>query len=157
MNNTTINKGGIFLYNVGTNQFLILLSRGATHNWSIPKGVHEASDKDFLHTAVRELWEETQISPSNLYVEKTHDLGFIEYGQNRKYRLFAFLYIINQKVNPLVFLCHENSKFKWVSLSEAKKFIFKNQFKYLNKIRWAIFKYKIKRFFKNIDVFLTGQ
>lgn len=83
--------------------------------WAVPGGGREASDKDYLETAIRELGEETGIVFSSLNAERlcswTLRLPFFHWT--------TYYYRIES--NDMTLCPNEFSSLQWVPIAELKK------------------------------------
>jgi 8-oxo-dGTP pyrophosphatase MutT (NUDIX family) len=74
---------GIYLYSTEIDR--VLVGHVTNQNaWSIPKGHYEDTDKSYFACANRELWEETNISLSDLNILEKHEFDFTMYKSNKK-------------------------------------------------------------------------
>jgi len=104
--------------------------------WTIPKGMPDEDDKDYFATAIRELYEETNISYNEIKKDVANILRLgdeIPYKSGKKILIAYYLKYdgdleFNLKCNSFV---HnefpEVDKFKWVELSEASNLIHESQ------------------------------
>lgn len=132
---------GIFIYHKPTNE--ILLGRNTNHtDWSIPKGTQEQGEKD-LKTALREVYEESNVDINFLKKFKTYDLGFIKY-KNKDWGMTSYLTLCDEK--PKNIKCNsyfdfngkklpEFDKLKWVKLDDILSGIVEIQEAQLRKIK----------------------
>lgn len=141
---------GIFLINKNNNLLIVHPTNHPDKGfWSIPKGEPDDTDVDFLHTAVRELMEETSISVD--IVENTpHYLGSNIYKSNKK-TLYSFLCIdkklddvnvvCNSFVNLLLYSFPENDDYKWINIKDTKtlkSYLHESQIVFIDKINKMI-------------------
>lgn len=124
---------GSFIVNTD-NQLLVLHPTGAKSDfWSIPKGRVEEGES-YISAAERELVEETNLSPLDLYdagLKASYQLSSEPYTKRRK-TLIPFVYMVDNSLNDYPFHCEikeddngqpEADAFKWVSLEEAKRIL----------------------------------
>lgn len=129
-------KAGLFLFNRGTGQFLVVHSSGnLDRRFTIPKGNIEESDSDPVHTAYREFAEETGIVfSSTTEQDSLFPIGVTTYGKDILRYMIGFLKVINEKENPAVKLCWENDEFQWIRLSEARNFLYNSQLGFVKSV-----------------------
>ena len=68
--------------------------------WSLPKGVHDETDLDLRHTAVRELEEETGYE---LKPEQLEYIGIFPYRPNKDFALFK--HVSNHEIDTSNMIC----------------------------------------------------
>lgn len=120
-----IKSCGFYLYHPPTKEVLIGKVSNSYDYWSIPKGRMENGEKP-LQTAYREVYEEVNISKSDLYNYRKYKLKDRVYPYGEK-KLISFLVICEKRFDNLK--CNsffkkngvqypEFEEIKWVSLQE---------------------------------------
>ena len=109
---------GVVTY-INNEQIYVALLKDKDNNWVLPKG-HFKDDESFVETAMREVYEETNIKlkMKNL-VDKIGEFSYFSDLENSVKNIKVYLFKINepQKIIPL-----EKENFvdsKWFSLEEA--------------------------------------
>lgn len=140
---------GIFLFSTEINR--ILVGHVTNHDiWSIPKGRYDKTDIDFFNTAIRELWEETNISLNDINVIYTYEFDYTFYRSNKK-KLKSFLIVTDTPVENLNLKCNSNFKengveypefdrYKWIKVSSLSKYVHHTQYQNEEKIKNLILK-----------------
>lgn len=128
---------GIFLFN---NEGKILVghpTNSPDYVWSVPKGLRDPGENDFT-AAVRELYEETNISLKDIGGFSVKYLGEFKYP-NKKKKISAFSIVTNYDFSEYHIKCDsmvthtrgedfpEIDVFKWVTIEEAKSILNKSQ------------------------------
>ena len=115
---TIISCMGVVTY-INNEQIYVALLKDKDNNWVLPKG-HFKDDESFVETAMREVYEETNIKlkMKNL-VDKIGEFSYFSDLENSVKNIKVYLFKINepQKIIPL-----EKENFvdsKWFSLEEA--------------------------------------
>ena len=134
--NEVVRKAGVFLYNLGTREFLAVHASGSLYPYfTIPKGNIEGDDCSPLQAAFRELAEETSICfASDKNEAGIFPIGVIAYGKDITRHLIGFLKVINEPVNPPVKLCWENDGYQWLRLSKATEVLYLSQFPFIKEV-----------------------
>lgn len=140
---------GIFLFNKEGKLLIGHPTNSPDTIWSVPKGLRDKGEDDFT-AAVRELYEETNITLRDIGDFSVKYLGKFKYP-NRKKKISAF-YIETDfdfsdcdiKCDSMVTHLHgkdfpEIDKFKWVTMEEAEPLLNGSQVLALNII------YELKR------------
>lgn len=125
---------GIFLFNQAFNGFLCLRPNySAGNKWSIPKGRPNEKEEPF-DTAKREMFEETGILYSDLYVLEEEFIGEYTYASSTAKRLAAwFIRIDNPSIT--VKLDQENKEFGWFPFNKAERILHEAQVRALYAIK----------------------
>lgn len=128
---------GIFLFNC---EGKLLIAHPTNHSmdlWSIPKGIQDKKEDTFT-AAIRELYEETNISLSKIGEFTVNYLGEFEYKHKNK-KLSAFCIITNFDFVGYDLRCEsmvthmkgkdfpEVDEFRWVSIEEAESLLHESQ------------------------------
>lgn len=121
---------GIFLFN-RDGKFLVGHPTNSPSNvWSIPKGIKDDGEDDF-GAAIRELYEETNISLKDIGEFEVQYIGDFAYSGNRKKILSAFYINTSHDFYNHNIICEsmvisesgnfpEVDDFKWVNFIEAQ-------------------------------------
>ena len=133
-------KAGIFLYNLGTQQFLIVHSSNSDDIpfWSIPKGDINETESHALQVGMREFCEETNVDLNKLDVNYTYYIGRVTYGRTITRILNTFLFVVDLPENPAVKLDWENDAFMWVDFAAAEELLFDTQLPFLKKTKRVV-------------------
>jgi len=136
---------GIYLFNINTKKFLIGHVTNTKGAFSIPKGCHDETDKDFFETAKRELLEETNINLDDLNVVSITEMENFSYKDRI---LVSFLILIDEAPGSLnnirctsMFINKRGVEepeidfFKWVTIHEANFYLPISQRSNLERIR----------------------
>ena len=106
---------GVVLVNFGS----ILLLQYPQGHWDFPKGHVEDADADRMSTAGRELKEETNLTPSKMFIAD-HVSSFYEKHGDR----INFVPVFGIEVDSMdVTLSDEHCEFKWVELDKALSYL----------------------------------
>ena len=106
---------GVVLVNFGS----ILLLQYPQGHWDFPKGHVEDADADRMSTAGRELKEETNLTPSKMFIAD-HVSSFYEKHGDR----INFVPVFGIEVDSMdVTLSDEHCEYKWVELDEALSYL----------------------------------
>lgn len=133
---------GIYLYSTRTKKILICHATHARWNqWSIPKGLKEGNE-DVLDVAKRELEEETGLKFENIQVSETCRLPTVRYKKQNK-TLESFLMLTDSDFEGFQYKSNMTSikgvaevdSWKWISLSEAKKWLHESQVENIDQIK----------------------
>lgn len=125
---------GVFLYSTSHRKLLLCHpTHSRWNNWTIPKGLKESEEQDYL-VAVRELNEETGIALLTLKVLATIALPEQRYLKQNKL-LRSFLIVIEDKLDSHRFVSNlvdgkdfpEVDKWKWFTIEEAREVIHETQ------------------------------
>lgn len=135
------------MFNLATNQFLLVRSSDPSCRlWSIPRGDIEKHENHASLTAVREFKEETSIDLLSAKIFSSYLLGTVSYGAKLIRYLTAYLFIINEPINPSVILDWENDKYTWSSFRRSKKLLYVTQHGLIEKTKQIIhFTKKLKK------------
>lgn len=125
---------GIVTY-INNEQIYVALLKDKDNNWVLPKG-HFKEGKSFVETAVREVYEETNIKLKiEDLVDKIGEFNYFSDLENSDKNIKVYLFKINepQKIVPL-----EKENFvegNWVSLEDAfNKVAYQEQKEVLQKV-----------------------
>ena len=141
----TVTTCGIYLYSTRTNSILICHATNARWNqWSIPKGLKEGNE-DTMEVAKRELAEETGLKFENIHVSEIFRLPPVRYKKQNK-TLESLLILTDSDFEGFEYKSNMTSKqgvaevdsWKWVSLSEAKKWLHETQVENIDQIKKLI-------------------
>jgi 8-oxo-dGTP pyrophosphatase MutT (NUDIX family) len=139
---------GIYLYS--TNVDMILVGHVTNQNaWSIPKGRLENSDDGYFDCAIRELWEETNISLSDVNVLEKYEFDFIKYRHGEK-KIKTYLIITNTPIENFNIKCNsffnengikypEFDVFEWIKIDSLKNYVHYAQYQNINNIKSLIY------------------
>ena len=139
---------GIYVYSTEIDR--VLVGHVTNHNaWSIPKGHFEESDGGYFACAVRELWEETNISLSDINILEKHEFGFNVY-RNSKKKIKTFLIITDTPIETLNIKCNsyfyedniktpEFDTYKWIKVDSLKNYVHYAQYQNVEKIKNLIY------------------
>jgi 8-oxo-dGTP pyrophosphatase MutT (NUDIX family) len=139
---------GIFLYSTKIDR--VLVGHVTNQNaWSIPKGHLDDSDSSYFDCAIRELWEETNISLSNLNILEKHEFDFTMYRSSKK-KIKTFLIITDTPIETLNIKCNsyfyegsvktpEFDTYKWIKVDSLKNYVHYAQYQNVEKIKNLIY------------------
>jgi 8-oxo-dGTP pyrophosphatase MutT (NUDIX family) len=139
---------GIFLYSTKIDR--VLVGHVTNQNaWSIPKGHLDDSDSSYFDCAIRELWEETNISISNLNILEKHEFDFTMYRSSKK-KIKTFLIITDTPIEKLHIKCNsyfyegsvktpEFDTYKWIKVDSLKNYVHYAQYQNVEKIKNLIY------------------
>lgn len=118
----TMSAGGI-VYSEMDKEIKIIVLRRFDGNWVLPKGHKIREDETINMTALREIQEETGLSPDNLLVE--HMLGsYADNGYADEHKeVFIYLIRFTGSNYPELRPDPDHAEAKWVSISEAMRLI----------------------------------
>lgn len=139
---------GIYLYSTEIDRILVghVTNR---NSWSIPKGHLEKSDGDYFTCAIRELWEETNISISDINILEKYEFGFTMYRNGNK-KIKTFLIVTNTPIEVLDIKCNSyfyenNTKtpefdvYKWIKVDSLRNYVHYAQYQNIEKIKNLIY------------------
>lgn len=139
---------GIYLYSTEIDR--ILVGHVTNQNaWSIPKGHFEDSDSNYFDCAIRELWEETNISLSDVNVLKQYEFDFTMYRHGNK-KIKTFLIVTDTPIENFIIKCNssfnengvkypEFDTFKWIKIDSLKNYVHYTQYRNINQIKNLIY------------------
>jgi 8-oxo-dGTP pyrophosphatase MutT (NUDIX family) len=139
---------GIYLYSTEIDR--VLVGHVSNHNsWSIPKGHLEGGDKSYFTCAIRELWEETNISISDINILKKYEFDFTVYRSGNK-KIKTFLIITDTPIEKLDIKCNSyfyenNTKtpefdtYKWIKIDSLRNYVHYTQHQNVEKIKNLIY------------------
>jgi 8-oxo-dGTP pyrophosphatase MutT (NUDIX family) len=139
---------GIYLYSIDMDR--ILVGHVTNHNaWSIPKGRVDDVDNHYFDCAKRELWEETNISLSDISVLSISELDFTYY-KHGKNKLKSFLVMTDTLVDTLNIRCNsyfyegnvntpEFDDYRWVKVDDLYKYVHHTQYQNINQLKKLIY------------------
>ena len=105
---------GIYLYSTKIDR--VLVGHVTNHNaWSIPKGHLDSIDDNYFSCAKRELWEETNISLSDVNILEKHEFEYNMYKHGKK-KIKTFLIITDTPMENFDIKCCHN----WTSRASRK-------------------------------------
>ena len=138
---TQIKTCGFFIVNTNKQVVIAHPTNSRWSDYSIPKGLMEPGETEF-DTAVRELWEETNIDLHHLTIEDVIVLPPTLY-RNCKRMLCTFLYYAEDTLNDVELKCHsyvdgqdflENDKIIWKPISKCYGLLHEAQTRLLPKV-----------------------
>lgn len=139
---------GIYLYSTEIDR--VLVGHVSNRNsWSIPKGHLERNDKSYFTCAIRELWEETNISISDINILKKYEFDFTVYRSGNK-KIKTFLIITDTPIEKLDIKCNSyfyenNTKtpefdaYKWIKVDSLRNYVHYAQHQNIEKIKNLIY------------------
>jgi 8-oxo-dGTP pyrophosphatase MutT (NUDIX family) len=139
---------GVYLYSTEIDR--ILVGHVTNRNyWSIPKGHLERDDKSYFTCAIRELWEETNISISDINIIQKHELDFNDY-RNGKKKIKTFIIVTNTPIEKLDIKCNsyfyegniktpEFDNYKWIKVDSLRNYVHYAQYQNIEKIKNLIY------------------
>lgn len=142
---------GIYLYHVPTKRILVGHPTHARWDeWSIPKGLKEG-EEDLMDVAARELLEETGIGLEKIHVIRIFSLPPVKYQKQNK-MLESFLVITDSNVQEIAYKSNivsgtsfgEVDSWKWISISQAEKWLHESQQKNLKVIEELLETYQLR-------------
>lgn len=139
---------GIFIIRNDNKLLIAHPTGGRPDKWSIPKGRPE-NNEYFTDAAVREVFEECNIDLSKWKI--LHNLDPVKYEKKEK-TLHPYVFFERQNfidLDEFELKCNENvpeemggypemDDFKWVTIEEARKVLYKSQVKCLDRIQELI-------------------
>lgn len=139
---------GIYLYSTQIDRVLVghVTNR---NSWSIPKGHLHRSDRNYFACAIRELWEETNITLSDINVLEKHEFDFSMYRNGNK-KLKSYLIITDTPIENLNIKCNtyfydngvkvpEFDSYKWIKVDSLPHYVPNTQSRNLQKIKNLIY------------------
>ena len=140
---------GIYLYSTEIDR--VLVGHVTNQNaWSIPKGHYEDTDKSYFACAKRELWEETNISLSDLNILEKHEFDFTMYKSGKK-KIKTFLIVTDTPIETMDIKCNsyfqdknnvripEFDTYKWIKVDSLKNYVHYAQHQNVEKIKNLIY------------------
>jgi len=133
---------GIYLYSTRKRKFLVCHpTRGAWHQWSIPKGLRDGQEL-LLDVAKREMLEETGIDLSKLNVKGIFALAPVKYVRQNKI-LESFLVITDSDLGDHEFASTSMTKldypeidsWKWIRMIQMENWLHESQKQNLPQIK----------------------
>ena len=139
---------GIYLYSTEIDRVLVGHVTNQ-HAWSIPKGHLDRGDRSYFACAIRELWEETNISINDINILEKHEFDFTTY-KNAKKKIKTFLIITDTPIETLNIKCNsyfyendiktpEFDAYKWIKIDSLKNYVHYAQHQNVEKIKNLIY------------------